>query len=115
MHCEFYYLKEKASINCQITNCHVQLCKRVSHWMLLRTSCAYIFDTILCIFFLIMNTDIYLFGSVLSPLDGLQINSVLNHFPQRTHLPQPLDMMDNSVGSVVDLRFGRKPTNSKPD
>lgn len=25
MHCEFYYLKEKASINCQITNCHVQL------------------------------------------------------------------------------------------
>ena len=51
---------------------------------------------------------------ILSPLNLLQINPLLNHLPKRTHLSQSLHMFLQQIQNEIDLLLGRKPTNPKP-
>lgn len=52
--------------------------------------------------------------SMLSPFDGLQIDTLLNHLPQRTQLPQKLDFALHRLNHEIDFRFCRESTDSKP-
>ena len=48
--------------------------------------------------------------SVLRPLDGLDVDAVLEHLPERRHLPQPPHLPHRPGHSVVDLLLRREPT-----
>ena len=52
---------------------------------------------------------------MLTPLDGLNVNALLNHLPQWTHLSEPLGVRDASLSCEVNLLFRREPPDAEPD
>ena len=50
---------------------------------------------------------------MLSPFDRLEIDALLNHLPQRTHVAQLLDMLDGLARRIVDLILGGKAANAE--
>lgn len=51
--------------------------------------------------------------SVLSPVNGININTLLHHLPKRAHVPQPLHGRDNFSNDKIYLRLGRETTNTE--
>ena len=54
-------------------------------------------------------------SSVLAPLDGLEVDTLLDHLPQRRHLPQLLHVLRGQLDRLVHLLNRREPTQSVPD
>lgn len=54
-------------------------------------------------------------GLVLGPVDRLEINPLLEHFPERTQFSQFGDMSGSLFNAVVDLLFGCKSSDAKSD
>ena len=42
----------------------------------------------------------------LRPVDGVNIDTLLHHLPQRAHLTEPVDGTDNVLDDEVDLGLG---------
>ena len=42
----------------------------------------------------------------LRPVDGVDVNSLLHHLPQRAHLAEPVDGADDVLDDEVDLSLG---------
>lgn len=53
--------------------------------------------------------------SVLTPLNGVQIVSLLNQFPEGTQLAQEIHTVLDRLENVVDLGIGGETTNSEAD
>lgn len=51
---------------------------------------------------------------LLAPLDRVDIYTFLNHFPQRTHLPELVHCSDDPLDDEVDFRFGRETPDAEP-
>mmetsp|Transcript_24568 Transcript_24568/g.44306 ORF Transcript_24568/g.44306 Transcript_24568/m.44306 type:complete len:241 (-) Transcript_24568:117-839(-) len=62
----------------------------------------------------LIQQNLSMMMSILTPLNRLQINSLLHHLPQRTHLPQPMHMLIQQIQQKVHLGLRRKPPNTKP-
>ena len=45
---------------------------------------------------------------ILAPLDGVDVNALLLHFPQRAHLTQPIDMLDVEQHTTSRVRSGAR-------
>lgn len=52
---------------------------------------------------------------VLTPLNAFDVDTVLNHLPQRGHFPQSLDLFYRPVSSVHHLILSCKTANSKSE
>mmetsp|Transcript_20823 Transcript_20823/g.28690 ORF Transcript_20823/g.28690 Transcript_20823/m.28690 type:complete len:420 (-) Transcript_20823:258-1517(-) len=52
---------------------------------------------------------------ILTPLNSLQVNSFLNHLPQRRHFTEPGHMLDEEGHSIVDLGLGGEAAQAEPD
>lgn len=52
-------------------------------------------------------------SSVLSPVDGININTLLHHLPERAHVTQPLHGRDYFSDDKIYLRLRRETTNTK--
>lgn len=52
---------------------------------------------------------------MLSPFDGLYIDTFFAHFPEGAHLSESVNMKDTFLYSVVHLFFGGESTNAKPN
>mmetsp|Transcript_928 Transcript_928/g.1829 ORF Transcript_928/g.1829 Transcript_928/m.1829 type:complete len:438 (+) Transcript_928:3313-4626(+) len=50
---------------------------------------------------------------ILCPLDALQVNSFLDHFPERRHFTKAIHVLDNKVYCHVNLFFGGESTKTK--
>src|SRR5215216_5100876 len=54
-------------------------------------------------------------NSVSSPLDGVQIDAFLMHFPQRRKIAQLVDLSLQQFDRVIDFLFGREAPDGKAD
>ena len=52
---------------------------------------------------------------MLCPLDGLDVDAVLEHLPQRRHLPQPLHLPHRPRDRVVHLLLRREPPDAESE
>lgn len=52
---------------------------------------------------------------LLRPLDGLEVDALLNHLPQRAHVPQTLHVLLAQVNSEIYLLLRREAAQPKPD
>jgi hypothetical protein len=52
---------------------------------------------------------------VLGPLNLLEVDTLLNHFPQGAHLPQTVDMPRDELYGAVYFCLGGEAPNAKPD
>ena len=52
---------------------------------------------------------------MLTPLNSLQIDSLLHQLPQRTQLPQKRDPLPDRLEDIVNLAFGGEPADAEPD
>lgn len=52
---------------------------------------------------------------MLAPLDGVQINALLDQLPQGTQLTQEVYPLPHRLQHVVDLAICRESPNAKPD
>lgn len=50
---------------------------------------------------------------MLTPLNLADVNTLLHHLPQRTHVPQSVDDRNDALDYEVDLGFGREAANAK--
>ena len=53
-------------------------------------------------------------GSMVRPLDALDVNSLLDHLPQRAHLSQSLDVLDAHLYGIIHLRTRAPHRNGMP-
>ena len=51
---------------------------------------------------------------ILTPLNRLQVNALLDHLPQWTHLPQLPHTPTQLLNRVLNLLLGREPADSDP-
>ena len=52
---------------------------------------------------------------VLTPLDRVEINALLHHFPEWTELSQESHPLTHSLDDIVDLLFRGESSNTKSD
>lgn len=52
---------------------------------------------------------------MLTPLNGIQINAILHHFPQRAQVAQVLDLTTHSVNDKVNLLVSSESTDTEPN
>lgn len=50
---------------------------------------------------------------MLTPLDGIEVNALLNELPERAQLAEEVDSFLNSLEDVVNLAFGGKPSDAE--
>ena len=58
---------------------------------------------------------LYSVYSMLCPLDGLDVDAVLEHLPERAHLPQPPHLPHRPGHRVVHLLLRRETTDAKSE
>lgn len=51
----------------------------------------------------------------LAPLDLANVDTLLDHLPKWTHVPEPVDDRDNSLDDEVDLGFGGESANTESE
>ncbi len=60
---------------------------------------------------ILLNRTRYL----LAPLNAVDIYTLLDHLPQRTHVPQLVDGTNNPLNDEIDLRFGGESTDAESE
>ena len=50
----------------------------------------------------------------LRPVDGVDIDTLLHHLPQRAHLAEPVDGADDVLDDEVDLSLGGEAADAEP-
>jgi hypothetical protein len=53
--------------------------------------------------------------SVLGPVDGVDVNALLYHFPERAHITQPLDGCHNFPDDKIYLSLGRETADTESE
>lgn len=56
---------------------------------------------------------LYNYILMLRPLNGVEVNSLLDHLPKGRELSEELDLVNNGAEHIVDLLIGGESTNSK--
>ena len=50
---------------------------------------------------------------MLGPLDALDVDAILEHFPKWRHLPQPFNFFDGSLNCIINFLFSCESANTK--